>query len=56
MASMAMEDGRILTNDSANKKPKGPTCGTTVVQPSYLAHARLIGCLVWTVHDAFYVP
>jgi hypothetical protein len=32
-----------------------PTCGTTV-QPSYLAHARLAGCLLWTMHGAFYVP
>jgi hypothetical protein len=23
---------------------------------SYLAHARLVGCLVSTVHGAFYVP
>jgi hypothetical protein len=35
--------------------PQGPICGTTV-QPSYLAHARLVGFLVWTVHGAFNVP
>jgi hypothetical protein len=34
--------------------PQGPTCGSAV-QPSYLAHARPVGCLVWTVHGAFYV-
>jgi hypothetical protein len=29
--------------------PEGPTCGTAL-QPSYLAHARLVRCLVWTPH------
>jgi hypothetical protein len=33
---------------------QGPTCGT-ILQPSYLVHSRLVGCLVWTVHGAFYV-
>ena len=26
-----------------------------ILQPSYLAHARLVGCLVWLFHGAFYV-